>query len=171
MGVKLLGAVLLLLAGAGTGWQFAARLGQRVKELGSLGLALRVLEREVTVGATPLPVALERSAQVAGPSVADLLGHAAGRLSDGSGCTASQAWEEACARTPLCLTVADLEVLRGLGVTLGTSGRADQARHIALTRERLATREQSAREEAERQGKLYRYLGILVPLALLLALW
>lgn len=167
----MLGAVLLLLAGAGTGWQFAARLGQRVRELRSLGLALRVLEREVAVGATPLPLALGRAAQVAEPAVARLLGHAAARLSDGSGCTARQAWEDACAQTPLSLSAAELEVLRGLGVTLGTSGRSDQVRHIALVRERLAAREEEAREEAERQGRLYRYLGVLVPLALLLALW
>jgi stage III sporulation protein AB len=44
-------------------------------------------------------------------------------------------------------------------------------RHIALVRERLAAREEEAREEVKRQGRLFRYLGVLVPLALLLVLW
>jgi len=171
VGLKFLGAALFLAAGIGLGWQSAARLEHRVRELRSLVVSLRVLEKEVAVGATPLPVALERSAQVAEPSVARLLGEVAARLSDGSGRTARQAWEEALGQVSLSLAAPDLEVLRGLGVTLGSSGRADQVRHISLTRERLAAREQAAREEEQRQGKLYRYLGVLVPLALLLALW
>lgn len=171
MGVKLLGAALILAAGAGLGWQMAARLEHRVRELRSLSLSLRVLEKEVAVGATPLPVALERSAQVAEPAVGRLFRETAARLSDGKGRTARQAWEEALGEVPLSLGTPDLEVLRSLGVTLGASGRADQARHISLTRERLAAREQAARDEEQRQGRLYRYLGILVPLALILALW
>lgn len=171
MPVKLAGAVLVLVAGAGLGWEMAARLARRVRELRSLGVCLRVLEKEVAVGAVPLPVALERSARVAEPAVARLLGEAAALLTDGSGRTAQEAWEEALRRAPLCLLPRDLEVLRGLGVTLGSSGRADQVKHISLAREQLAAREQVARDEEQRQGRLYRYLGVLVSLALLLLLW
>lgn len=171
MVVKLLGAALVVAAGAGVGWQQAARLERRVRELRSLTLALRVLEKEIAVGATPLPLALERAAGVAEPAVARLLRVASGRISDGSGRSTQVAWEEALRAVPLCLAPPDLEVLHGLGVTLGTCGRADQIRHISLVRERLAASEQAARDEEQRQGRLYRYLGVLVPLALLLVVW
>ncbi|HHY94434.1 MAG TPA: stage III sporulation protein AB [Firmicutes bacterium] len=173
MGLKLLGGVLLLASGLALGFHKAHTLQLRVRQLRFLGLALRVLENEVGVGATPLPEALRRAARVAEADTGGLLEEAAGRLVDGRGLTAQQAWSEALAECSprLALNGSDVEVLGGLGVTLGASGRSDQTRHIALVRERLTAQEEVAREEAEKQGRLYRYLGVLVPVGILLILW
>lgn len=172
VGVKLLGAAILLAAGTALGFERAARLETRVRQLQALGLALRVLEKEVSVAGTPLPAALERSALVA-PPVAPFLWGVVKRLSDGQGRTAPEAWREALEDEGRVLNLApgDLEALRELGVTLGTSGRVDQTRHITLARERLAVQEELAQADSQRQGRLYRYLGVLVPTAILLVLW
>jgi stage III sporulation protein AB len=63
-----------------------------------------------------------------------------------------------------------LEVLLGLSEVLGASGRADQVRHLALARERLAGQEARAAAERARYERLARYMGVLSGAALVLIL-
>lgn len=97
----------------------------------------------------------------------------AGRLAHGGGITPGEAMRaalaEGAART--VLKQEDLEVLLALAGVLGSTGRADQVRHLQLARRRLEGEEARAQEERQRFERTARYLGVLSGAALALLLW
>lgn len=159
MVLRLLGAALVFGAGTAIGWQLALPLRRRPEELRELAAGLALLETEVTYGATPLPVALERAAS-AGRAAAELYGRA------GCLCRAGELPSDALARAlerfypGSALTRPDREALAALAAVLGGSDRADQARHLRLCRERLLAAEAAAEAERQRYERVYRQLGM-----------
>ncbi|MDK2887557.1 MAG: stage sporulation protein [Thermoanaerobacter sp.] len=171
--LKILGSVLILLAGGGMGVTMAGYYARRPQELRSLQAALKMLETEITYTATPLPEALGRVAERAGPRVALLFNRAREELMSPAGCTAREAWEEALkAFYPTsALAPSDLAVLRQLGPALGISSMEDQSKHLRLAMEQLGREMAQAEEKASRYVKLWNYLGFLGGLALILMLY
>ncbi len=169
---ELVGAALIIGSTSYVGWTVAARYARRPRELRDLQTALAVLQTEVEYGATPLPRALAAAAGAGGPTVGPIFTAAAEALETGGGITAGEALrrslQEAAGRT--FLRQEDLEVLLALASVLGSSGRADQVRHLRLARERLAGEEERAREERARYERMARYLGVLTGAAVVLIL-
>lgn len=170
--LKLLGALLTLAVPAVIGFQIAARYRRRPDELRWLQTGLSVLITEVEYGATPLPTALRSAARAAGPSVGRILEGGAERLEAGGGITPGEALVAAlqAESDATCLAAADREVLVALAPVLGASGRQDQVRHLRLALERLAGAEEQAKADRERYERMYRYVGVLSGLALVLIL-
>lgn len=183
MWLKALGAVLTVGAGAALGLEVAGRYSRRPRRLAEFRAALALLETEMAVGRTPLPQAAAHvAALAAGPEVAGFFRRLAEDLSGGT--PAGAAWTTALADLPagqaesswLRLRLgreeaADLEPFALLGGVIGATDLADQQKHLALARERLAGREAQALEEARRLTPIYRYAGLAAGLlvALLLA--
>lgn len=169
--LKLLGAVMVVVAFSVLGGVGAASLRERTITLRRAQAALEVLETEIGYLQTPLPSALTRVGKVTGGKVGCFFS-AAGRLLGESGFPADTSWREAfqelAATAPL--TAEDSEILLALGNILGLSDRPDQSRHLRLARERLKAREAEALEDEARNSRLYRYLGVLAGLALVLLL-
>lgn len=165
-----LAAVAVCGAASAWGYLVARQLAQRPQDLAGAAAALEVLRTEIAYARTPLPGALRQAALGAGDPVAALLRTVAGQLEAGSGRSAQQAWDEALAVLDLrsAWTPADLGVLARLGHALGRSDAAEQERHIALCVERLRQLEAEARTASDRQGRMWRYLGVLAGVALVL---
>lgn len=172
MTIKLLGAILTLLVPSWVGFQIASRYRRRPLELRALQNGLAILVTEIEYGATPLPDALRSAARAAGPTVGPILQSAAERLERGEGITPGEALTAAVAEgaPSTCLQPADLDVLTALAAVLGASGRHDQVRHLRLAQERLAGAEAEASSERSRYERMYRYVGVLSGLALVLIL-
>lgn len=170
--VRLMGASLIIGATSYVGWQVAAGYARRPRELRELQTALAVLQTEVEYGATPLPEALAATALTAGPVVGPIFSRTAERLKEGGGITAGEAMRAALSEvaSSTALVKEDIEVLMALASVLGSSGRADQMRHLALARERLAGEEARAQERRSRYERLARYAGVLSGLAVALIL-
>lgn len=170
--LKLLGAALTTGVPSVIGFQLAARYRRRPAELRSLQTAIAVLVTEVEYGATPMPEALRSASRAAGPVIGPMLREAAGRIEAGGGITPGEALTAALGQgsKATCLTPPDLEILTALAAVLGASGRADQVRHLHLAMERLAGSEAEASAERSRYERMYRYVGVLSGLALLLIL-
>jgi stage III sporulation protein AB len=171
--LKILGCALILLAGGGAGMTMAGHYARRPRDLRSLQAALKMLETEITYTATPLPEALGRVAERAGPRLAPLFNRAREELLSPSGRTAREAWESALkAFYPTsALVPSDLAVLRQLGPALGISSVQDQSKHLHLAMEQLGVEMARAEEEASRYVRLWNYLGFLGGLALVLMLY
>ncbi|MFZ5824049.1 MAG: stage III sporulation protein SpoIIIAB [Bacillota bacterium] len=169
---KLLGAALTVGVPTVVGFQIAARYRRRPAELRALQTGLAVLVTEVEYGATPLPEALRSAARAAGTVVGPLLSDAAARIERGGGITAGEALTAAVRRGAgeSALAPADLEILTALAAVLGASGRSDQVRHLRLALDRLAGAEAEATAERARYERMYRYVGVLSGLALVLIL-
>lgn len=170
--LKLVGAVLVIGAAGASGMMVAQGYARRFDELRALHAALALLSTEISFGLTPLPDALEQVGRRAGRRVGELFSDAAALLRCGDGRTAEEAWAQALGRFAAgsALRPEDLAALAGLGATLGASDREDQVCHPALAMERLKSQGMRAEEEARNNVRLWRYLGFLGGVAVVLML-
>ncbi|MFC4769142.1 stage III sporulation protein SpoIIIAB [Effusibacillus consociatus] len=171
--VKLIGSVLFVMATTGLGLWKAASYSERTKELHQLITALQMLETEISYGATPLPEALTRIGSRIAGKIGLLLSDTGFALSQGDGRSAGQIFQEQVLRwsPKLHLKTEDQEILCTFGHTLGNSDRLDQIKHIHLTCKRLAAEETTARDERDRLGKMWKYLGALMGLAAVIIMY
>jgi len=161
--IKLVGALLVLLAGTLIGFLEAARYASRPRQIRQMIHALQRLETEIGYGQTPLPEALARLSGGLYAPLDGLLAEAAERLRAPGGKMVSQIWEEVWSggwdRTDM--KAPERETILRLGSTLGSSERADQLKHIRLAIQQLQAEEAAAREEQMRFEKMCRSLGAL----------
>ncbi|MBL0388145.1 stage III sporulation protein AB [Tumebacillus sp. ITR2] len=170
---KLLGGLLILGACTMAGFRMANRYAERPKQLRQFVSALKVLETEIFYAATPLPDACQRIAARLPAPVGEFFHKMSDKLRDGRGLTGDGAWQEALdeMRSRLVLKEGDRDVLRQFGRTLGASDRADQIKHIHLGVAHLTAEEASAREDQARNEKMWRYLGALLGLTVVILLY
>jgi len=172
MAAVLIGAGIACVCTGTGGWGYliARQLRRRPEELASAQAALQALRTEIEYAATPLPEALDRAASVTRGPAATLCRAASRRLNAGSGVSAAEAWGDALRETDARSSwdASDLVALGRLGGALGTSGTSDQVRHIVLCVGRLRAAEVEARVGAERQARMWLYLGVLAGAALVL---
>ncbi|WP_018132453.1 stage III sporulation protein SpoIIIAB [Effusibacillus pohliae] len=171
--VKLIGAALVVTATTGVGLWKANSYSERAKQLNQLITALQMLETEIAYGATPLPEALARIGQRIPGKIGLLLQDTGHLLARGDGRSAGQIFQEQvlCFGGKLHLRPQDRDILLTFGHTLGHSDRSDQLKHIRLTCARLSAEETIARDERERLGKMWRYLGALLGLAAVIIMY
>lgn len=175
---QMIGGGLVMGTAAYVGWNLAARLSGRPRELRSLQTALAILGSEIEWGQTPLPAALRSAANAGGGRVAELLREAAALVEGGgpepepTALTVREALTRAITRhgPRSNLTPDDLAILGSLAPILGATGRQDQSRHLALARERLTGAEAHARADLERYERLARWGPVLVGAAIVLIL-
>lgn len=170
--LKLIGAVVLFLACGCFGLSKAAGYLRRPVELRAIRAALMMLETEIVYGATVLPEALSRVARRCDRSVAPLFRLAAEELKSMSGVTAGEAWEKALHSyyPGTSLAPQDLAILRDLGASLGVSDRNDQRRHLSLAAGQIGAGSAAAESEAQKNAKLWGYLGFMGGLMVVLVL-
>jgi stage III sporulation protein AB len=171
--LKMLGGVLTIIVATLIGFRIAARYAQRPKQLRHFASAMKILETEILYGATPLPDACLRIAMRVPNPVGRFFERVSGNLRDGSGRTADEAWQGALRETEeeMVLRPTDRDVLRSFGRTLGVSDREDQIKHIHLAIAQLAAEEVQARDEQFRNEKMWRYLGALLGLTIVILLY
>lgn len=171
--IKLIGSALVIAAATLVGYRIAGRYANRSKQLRQFVTAMRVLETEIHYAATPLPQALQRIGHLLPAPVSAFFLEAAAKLRDGRGLKASEAWQEALTeqKSALALNAADYEVLFNFGQTLGISDRQDQIKHIHLAVAHLNAEETNARDEQQRNEKMWKYLGPLMGLAVVILLY
>ncbi|CAM3119700.1 stage III sporulation protein SpoIIIAB [Paenibacillus lupini] len=162
--IKLIGAVLILFAGTMIGFQQAARLAARPRQLRQLAHALQRLETEIGYGHTPLPEALERTAEVVAAPLAELFRNAAEGVKGSDGFTFRESWELAMKNgwSSTALRQTELAVMLRLGSTLGISDKEDQLKHIHLALLQLKAEEDAARDDQSRYEKMWKSLGVLI---------
>ncbi|OUM96876.1 MAG: stage III sporulation protein AB [Thermobacillus sp. ZCTH02-B1] len=163
--LKLAGAMLVLVSGTLIGFRQAARYADRTAQIRDLLHALQRLETEIGFGHTPLPEALGRAATGAAEPVAAIFIRTAERLrADGASvrdalrAAVAEVWPRTAMREP------ERAALTRLGDALGISDREDQIRHLRLAAALLAAEEAGARDEQIRYGKMWRSLGFMAAL-------
>jgi stage III sporulation protein AB len=174
MPVKWLGALLILCAAYSLGNRQALKLRRRVAELEEFRLALRLLMAEIGYTATPLPKALDiLAARLRRAEVGAFFRAVRRNLAvEGQVCDASEAWMEAacCSRRELALTEEDMAVLIRAGAGLGGLGRENQVRQLELVDAQLARLAEEAAKGCSDREKMWRYLGVLGGIAVVILL-
>ncbi|WP_408954660.1 stage III sporulation protein SpoIIIAB [Natroniella sp. ANB-PHB2] len=169
--MKLIGASLIIIGSGAIGFVVAKQFVLRVKELQELQTALQMLETEISYGLTPLPQAFAKISKSLSTSVAGLFLVAQEELETGS--TAQQAWQQAIKKifSETALLESDKDVLVSLGHNLGQSASQDQQKHLSLAQHKLTNLHQQAVEEKEQKVKLWRYLGVLLGLFIVILIF
>ncbi|MFD2170913.1 stage III sporulation protein SpoIIIAB [Tumebacillus lipolyticus] len=170
--IKLFGSLLVLLVATSFGFKKASRFAERAKQLRQFITALKLLETEILYAATPLSEAASKiGARIRSP-VGTFFAELGHMLREGQGVSAGEIWRETLSaqRRTLALQEVDRDVLTTFGQTLGISDRQDQIKHIQLAISQLSSEELVAREEQQKNEKMWRYLGALMGLALVILL-
>ncbi|MCR2803120.1 stage III sporulation protein SpoIIIAB [Paenibacillus soyae] len=168
--MKLLGALLILIAGTLIGFQQAARFADRPKQIRQLSHSLQRLETEIGYGHTPLPEALLRTAEASSEPVASLFGGTAERLSMADGLTFQQCWEQSIKRgwNETSMKASEQGVLLRLGSTLGISDKEDQMKHLRMALLQLQAEEDAAKDDQRRYEKMWKSLGALLAVLIII---
>jgi len=161
--LKMLGAVLVIAATTLAGWVQAKQYASRPRQIRRLILALKRLETEIMYGFTPLPDALVRIGEQSGGAVGSIFHTAAEKMKPPDNRTAQDALHLAIESgwNTTAMKTAEQEIMRQFSYTLGTSDRKDQLGHIATAVRQLESEEHEAREEQNRYEKMFRSLGLL----------
>lgn len=173
MVLKLVGALLVVLSSGYAGLLVARKFHARPGELRDLRAALLVLEAEIAYAATPLPEALEQLARRSPEPVSLLWARTAAMLQDGQGRSTGEVWPAALEffSRISALNQEDLEILFQFGLNLGNSSKAEQVQNLRLAGEHLRAQEDKAERERQQNEKLWRTLGFLGGLAVVLVIF
>ncbi|KZE74243.1 stage III sporulation protein AB [Paenibacillus elgii] len=162
--LKLLGAMLILLAGTLFGFYQASQLSRRPRQIADLIRMLQRLETEIVYGFTPLPDALRRAARADDSPAGALFAAAAEELGKPGGRSVQAVWEHSVSRgwKTTSMKAAERDILLQLGSTLGLTDRDDQVKHLRLTVSSLQGEADIARDERERYERMWKSLGLLM---------
>ncbi len=172
MWLKLAGSILIVAAGAWTGFAVAGRYCERPRQIGQLIGCLTALQNYVNYASIPLPEALVNcGSQVDGP-VRELFHHTARTLTACGWQSPRQALAGALEAQASRLALGDpeREVLLQLGANLGCTDRSEQHKYLAMVLDQLGQLEQESRRARDQNAKMYRYLGICGGLAVVILL-
>ncbi|MDD2421073.1 MAG: stage III sporulation protein AB [Heliobacteriaceae bacterium] len=171
--LKILGALLVLGACGLLGWLRAKDLHSRPRQLAGLQGALGLLATEIGYGSTPLPQAMANVSQGVASPVDRLFCQVAEKLARSQGDPAAAVWRD-CLTTWLpgsALHPSDGEELGRLALGLGEAPRDDQLLRIHEIKNRLAGREEAARDQCQKLARVWSYGGVLTGLLIILLVW
>lgn len=174
MWVKWLGALMILSAALAWGNQQAVRLQRRLAEIEEFRTALRLLVAEIGYTATPLPRALDHViSRLRRRQVCAFFKQVRNSLDGSKHVTgAAAAWAEAAAvcRAEMDLCSQDWDVLLRAAAGLGGLGRENQVKQLELAEEQLAQLAAEAAASCRNGEKMWRYLGAMGGLAIVILL-
>lgn len=169
--IKLAGSLLLLGTAAAAGHGAARRLEAEVEELRRLVTALEALSSEVSYMLRPLPQAMAAAGARAGGTVGELFCLLGSRSGRSGRLTPEDALETILSEAhPGELPRLALETVGELVKTLGTSGHKEGLRHIDMSIDRVRSHLRLVEAEYGKKARMYRYLGVLTGLSVVIVL-
>jgi stage III sporulation protein AB len=172
MWLKLIGGVMVVVAGGAIGFSLANRYNARAGQLRQLICCLTSLDSYINYICLPLPEALRRSGDSAHGPVRQLFHETAGTLETSGWLPPREALCGALARLEpaLALAQAEKDMLLLLGTNLGFTNREEQRKYLAMVVEELEKLHREALQARDQNVKMYRYLGICGGLAVVIIL-
>lgn len=171
--LKLLGSLIIVITSSWIGFIIAGYYRERPKQLRDFQSALQMLQTEIIYGSTPIPEALSRIAKKTNMPVSTFFQNVKEILYNYRGYTVDEAWEIALKNLhrESSLNKTDKEILSVLGNYLGISDKQDQIKHLKLTSSYLKKQEENAEEERKKNEKMWKYLGVLTGLMIILLIY
>ncbi len=143
------------------------RYKKRVEELKEMKKGFLNLETKMKYTYDLLPEILKEVAIGFHKNISDIFKNASFYMKEKS---AKEAWEEAIENSKTNMNKEDIEVLKGLGKLLGKTDIEGQLSQIELTNEFIETQIEKAEKELQKNEKLYKTLGSVSGLALVILL-
>lgn len=160
---RIVGCILVVVAGAGMGFSGSMRLSEQIRILEKLLQMVICLKGEIRCGNASLPDAFYGAAGRMNGKYREFLISAADRMKAGTGEKLSQICRE-CAESALkksCLTHGEKDAFFSVGEYLGYMDLEMQIKQLSLYEKNLEEEISRLKEEASGKKRLYRSLGIL----------
>lgn len=170
--IKLIGAIIIIVATTWTGFEAARNFSDRPKQLRALRSALQSLEAEIMYSHTPLHEAARRLADQLSKPLSTFFEVFAKKLTD-TETTVKDAWETSLKEIwkYTALKQGEFEIMKQFGETLGRHDRISQQKHIMLTLSHLEREEADAIDRQAKYEKMLKSLGFLSGLLLIILLF
>lgn len=161
--LKLIGAAVILFSSTMVGWQMGRYYAFRPSDIRTLSISLQMLETEIVYGATPLHPAFLKIGQRMRAAIGLLFLTAAELLVKEEPLSTNECWRQAIEQHwgQTALRKTEKDILLTLGMVLGSSDREDQQKHLRMAITHLHGLEEEARNDKERYEKMYKSLGFL----------
>lgn len=170
--VKLVGSAMIIITTAALGLAYANRKVDRVKHINYFISAFNMLEIEIKFAMSFLPDAFRKIASSSDRKIGEIFEYAANKITDCK-TNACEAWNEAINKKipNLCLNNDDKNIITALGSSLGETDGESQIKNIRLIVERLKNQMVKADEDKEKSEKLFKNLGVLSGLTIVIILF
>ena len=167
---KVIISIIIVLSASFIGYILAYKYVQRPRQIKHLLLTLQLLETEILYLLTPLPLALKK---VAGKSPGELnriFSETSMLLEKKNGFSIEDAWRQSVEKNyPFTsLTMEDKEVLVDFGMSLGTVDRDHQMKNFHYIYAQLKKQLQSAEDLRLKNERMYKSLGILLGMTIVI---
>lgn len=169
---KILGCIMVLFSSGFLGYVLSTDCRKRPQQLRELQSMLQIFENQISFLSDVLIEAFGRICSSCSSQTGIFFSDTAERLMYGKNLSAAQAWEEAVRENikKTSLNKEDEEILVSFGKLLGSSDLEGQIKNIRLTLSQLKLQEQKAEESRTKNEGMYRSLGILGGIAVVIVL-
>lgn len=118
-GIRILGAVLVVISCSGMGFFMAGQWGERLKTMEHLRKMIFLLKGEIVYARSALPESFDRTGKKGGGEIGDLFIRVAERMEGQRGEPFYDIWQEEIDKLPkaFCLSKEDRQSLKGLGAS------------------------------------------------------
>lgn len=159
--------LLIFLASLHGGKIIAKKYSNRVSELKEMKNALNMFLTKIKFTYESVPETFKEIGNNVNGNVGQIFRLASDHMKEKS---AGDAWEEVVEKTDTSLTVEDKEIIKKLGRLLGKTDIEGQISEIKLVQDFLNTQIDVAERERQKNEKLYKTLGGVVGLAVVIIL-
>ena len=170
--LKIIGSIIVIISSSFLGYILSRDFSKRPSELRELQGLMYMLENEISYLSNLLSDAFEKIAGSSNTEAGKFFKTAANYLRGSDGLHASLAWEKAVKEVirRTALNKEDEEILISFGKMLGNSDLEGQIKNIQLTVKHLKLQEKKAEDSKIKNEKMYRRLGVLGGIALVIML-
>ena len=159
--------LLIFIGSLNAGKIIAKKYSNRVQELRDMKNALNMFLTKIKFTYEAVPVSFNEIGNNINGNIGKIFRLASENMKEKS---AGAAWEEVVDKTQTSLTNEDKDIIKGLGKLLGKTDLDGQVSEIKLVQNFLNTQIEIAEKEKEKNEKLYRTLGGVIGLAIVIIL-
>lgn len=170
--IKLIGSALIITSTTLIGFCYGGKYTDRLNNLIYLEQCFKILETEIVYGANPLPEALSNVYKKGNKKVSFIFQEIKNHLQRSKKGNLYQSFSsiEWILKNRLNLKEEDIEIILSLGRVLGSSDRLDQEKNFNFIFKQMELLQKDAKIDRDRNERLYKNLGILSGIAILIIL-
>ena len=169
---KIAGSIIVILSCSFLGFILSGDCGKRPVQLRELQSLLQMFENQISYLSDIITEAFERIGRVSASGTGVFFRRTVEILKEGEAANASEAWEQAVRQSikKTALNREDEEILISFGKLLGNTDIEGQVKNIRLTLGQLLLQENKAEESRKKNENMYRSLGMLGGIAVVIVL-
>ncbi len=171
--LKIIGSLTIIVSCSLIGNHVANKYSNRLSNLKNLKYCIQILETEIVYLSTPLPEALKNVYRKGNKSVSFIFKQIRDYLISNKEHDVLDSFIFICNlyKNNLNLNKEDIEILISLGRILGKSDKEDQKKYFKLVLKELSIQREDAEEKMKKNENMYKKLGILSGLAIVIILF